>query len=72
MSRAINLDVTQADVTVMCARHNVPISAIEGLQDGGTRVVLMNADDTAVIARAFKSNIIAGAVRRISVFSRPR
>jgi hypothetical protein len=72
MSRAINLNVAQADVVSMCARHNVAISAIERLFDGGTRVVLTNADDTATIARAFKSSIIAGPARRISAFTRQR
>jgi hypothetical protein len=69
MSRAINLDVPQADVTAMCTRHNLTISAIEPLQDGGTRVVLTNMDAAAVIARVFEAKIITGAVRRIA-FSR--
>ena len=72
MSRAINIDVSQADVIAMCERHSITISAIEDLLDGGTRVVLMNSHDTAVIARAFKSSVIAGVVRRVSPFSRQR
>lgn len=72
MSRAINLNVSQADVTAMCDRHKVTISAIEGLPDGGTRVVLMNMGDTATIANAFKNKIIDGTVRRTSAFGRGR
>ena len=72
MSRAINLNVTEAEVTAMCARHNVAISAIEGLQGGGTRVVLNNIDDTAVIAKAFRSSIIAGTVTRVPLRSNRR
>jgi hypothetical protein len=53
----------------MCLRHGVTISAIEQLPDGGTRVVLMNIEDTATIADAFKAKIIEGAVRRTSPFA---
>jgi diketogulonate reductase-like aldo/keto reductase len=72
MSRAINVKATQTEVTAMCARHKIQISAIEPLLDGGTRVVLMNTDDTAIIARAFKSNIISGVSRRVPLYSRQR
>ena len=72
MSRAINLNVPLAEVTALCGRHNVPISAIERLLDGGTRVVLMNAEDTAIVARAFESKIISNSARRVPVFSRRR
>jgi len=70
MSRAINLNVSESDVTAMCARHKVVISAIESLQSGGTRVVLNNVDDTAVIAKAFRAHILTGAVSRIPYRSR--
>jgi hypothetical protein len=70
MSRAINLSVTQVEVTAMCTRHKVAISAIEALPDGGTRVVLNTADDTAVIAKAFRSSILTGTVTRVPFMSR--
>lgn len=70
MSRAINLAIGESEVTAMCWRHNIGISAIEQLPNGGTRVVLMNADDTAVSARAFKSSIIQGAVERSAFAAR--
>lgn len=72
MSRALNLSVSPADVTAMCARRDVTISAIEALPDGGTRVVLMSADATAVIAGAFKTKIIQGDVRRTPLVTRRR
>ena len=70
MSRAINLSASPADVKAMCTRHSVTISAIEALPDGGTRVVLMNSDATAIIADAFKSKILKGEVRRTPLVSR--
>ena len=72
MSRALNLSVSAADVTGMCARHSVTISAIEALPDGGTRVVLMNAGDTAIIAKAFKPKILPADVRRTPLVTRRR
>lgn len=64
MSRALNVAVDKADVMESCAKRGITISAIEALLSGGTRVVLMNADDAAVIARLYKSKIIPGAVTR--------
>jgi hypothetical protein len=70
MSRAINLSVTQAEVAAMCTRHKIAISAIEALPSGGTRVVLNTADDTSVIAKAFRTSIITGPVARTAFMSR--
>lgn len=65
MSRAINVEATQAEVLDMCAKHKAEISAIESLVSGGTRVVLKNGDDAAVIARAYGAKVLTGPVRRI-------
>lgn len=67
MSRALNIDVTQDHVIATCAKWKVPISAIEPLPSGGTRVVMNNADDTATIAKAYRAKIIAGAVMRTPI-----
>ena len=65
VSRAININATQDHVRATCAKRKIPISAIEALQSGGTRVVLNNADDTAIVAKAYRSKVIAGEVRRM-------
>lgn len=65
MSRAININATQDHVIATCAKRNVPISAIEVLQSGGTRVVTNNTDDTATLAKAYGSKVILGAVTRM-------
>lgn len=70
MSRALNLDATLAHVTDMCAKHAAAISVIEPLQSGGTRVVLLNAHDAAVISRAYGAKVLTGAVERMPI--RPR
>lgn len=64
MSRAINVRATTDHVIATCAKRKVPISAIEALHSGGTRVVMQNADDAALIVRAYGSKVITGAVTR--------
>ena len=64
MSRAINIDALQGDVLDMCAKHNAEISAIETLHSGGTRVVLKNGDDAAILVKAYGAKVLTGAVRR--------
>lgn len=64
-SRAINVKTLRPEVEALCAKHKATISAIEALPRGaGTRVVLMNGDDAAVMRRAFGKNVIEGKVER--------
>ena len=65
MSRAINVSAAEADVRDMCAKHKASITAIEPLRSGGTRVVLKNTVDALVIAKAYGSKVIRGAVVRM-------
>lgn len=64
MSRAIYIDAPTDHVAATCAGRNVPISAIEALPSGGTRVVMNNSSDTALIAKAYGSKVITGNVTR--------
>lgn len=64
MSRAMNINAKQSDVIETCARLKTPISAIEPLLSGGTRVVMMNGDDAEIVRKAFKSKLLDGAVTR--------
>jgi hypothetical protein len=64
MSRAININAPHDQVIAACAKRKVPISAIETLHSGGTRVVMNNADDTAIMVKAFGSKVIRGPVTR--------
>ena len=64
MSRAVNIDATVAQVIAKSAEHNAAISAIEPLVPRGTRVVFMNVDDAAMIARVYGSRVITGPVKR--------
>jgi len=64
MSRAMNVNIDQAEVIARCAKHNAAISAIEPLLSGGTRVVFVNTDGAAVMRAAFGSKVIDGVVSR--------
>lgn len=64
MSRAINVNATEAHVIATCAKRKLPISAIEALRSGGTRVVMNNSVDTAAVAKAYGTKVIAGPVQR--------
>ncbi len=65
MSRALNVDATVDQVIAMSAKHNAAISAIEPLVPSGTRVVFVTIEDVAVIAKAYGSHILTGAVVRL-------
>lgn len=64
MSRAINLSLTREEVVAAAIRHNAAISSIMPLHPRGTRVVLLNAGEAAVLRRALKAQIIDGIVVR--------
>lgn len=64
MSRALNINAPQAHVLATCAKRDLTISAIETLRSGGTRVVMNNAVDMALIAKAYGSKVITGNVER--------
>lgn len=65
MSRALNINSTEADITAACQAAGIGISTIERLVSGGTRVVLNNAFDAAVIAKTFKAKLLQGPVTRL-------
>lgn len=64
MSRALNINATEADITAACETAGIAISTIERLVSGGTRVVFNNAVDTASMARAYKTKLMTGPVTR--------
>lgn len=64
MSRAININASEADIQATCERLGIGISMCERLLSGGTRVVLNNVQDTATIAKAYKTMLLTGPVTR--------
>jgi hypothetical protein len=64
MSRSLNLDAPQEHILGTCAKHGVIITQIETLVSGGTRVVLKTGDGAAIVARAYRKQVIDGPIRR--------
>jgi hypothetical protein len=64
MSRAINIDATEADITAACKSAGITISTIEKLTSGGTRVVFNNSVDAASMTKAYKAKLLTGPVTR--------
>lgn len=64
MSRAINVKATEANVRALCLKHKAPISAIETLASGGTRVVLTSGDAAATMVQVFGRKVMSGTVER--------
>jgi hypothetical protein len=64
MSRAINIDAPQAHIQAACAKRKLAISTIETLRSGGTRVVMNNAADAALVSGLYGRKVISGEVRR--------
>jgi len=58
MSRALNIDAPHDHVKASCDSKNAPISSIETLPGGCTRVVLCSADDAAIIKRLYGTKIL--------------
>lgn len=64
MSRAINVNATEAEVLKTCASNGVTISVIGSLASGGTWVVLTNATSMQVMWTAFGRKVLTGNLRR--------
>lgn len=68
MSRAININETEASITETCKQLSITISAIEPLLSGGTRVVCASSDGALALRRKLKSKLLDGPVRRSPLF----
>jgi hypothetical protein len=68
MSRAINLNLTEAEVNSRCADAGVAISAIEPLPSGGTRLVCTTVEGADIMRRKSKAVILGGHPKRSPFF----
>ncbi|MEO5774353.1 MAG: hypothetical protein ABIQ32_09590 [Sphingomicrobium sp.] len=64
MSRALFVNLPEADVIASCKAANVGISAIERLPQGGVRLVCMSSDGAGAMTRKLKSKLITAEVTR--------
>ena len=64
MSRALLVNLDEAQVTAKCAAENVGISVIERIPAGGVRLVCKSSDGAGTMTRVFKNHLIKGEVVR--------
>jgi hypothetical protein len=69
MSRAVIVAATGQAVSDLCEKHSIPISTIEPLPAGGTRVVLNNSIDAKKVRDSFKGKVIEGPVTRSPLYA---
>lgn len=69
MSRVVLVEASGQIVSDHCAKHAIPISTIEPLPAGGTRVVLNNSIDAHKIRQGFKGKLIEGQVARSPLYA---
>ena len=64
MSRAMNLSVTEAEVSAICTDLGISTTAIEALLPSGTRVVCRTSEGSLALRTKMRTKIIDGPVRR--------
>ena len=64
MSRAMFVNLTEAQVTASCKAENVEISAIERIPQGGVRLVCNSSEGAGIMTRKFKGKLITSDVTR--------
>lgn len=68
MSRAINLDLTEAAVRQACEDVDVQISVIELLEPSGVRLVCASTNGAATVRHKLRANVIDGPIKRSRIF----
>jgi len=68
MSRAINLDLTEAAVRQACDEADVQISVIESLEPSGIRLVCSSANGAAALRHKLRAKVIEGPIKRSRIF----
>jgi hypothetical protein len=56
--------MSESEVLAQCVAAKVGVSAIEGLVDGGVRLVCMSGHGAELIRKKLKSHVIQGHVTR--------
>ena len=64
MTRVVLLNLDEGVVTIRCMSENVPVSTIESLPAGGTRLVTASSEGAERIRRLLTKYLIVGDVKR--------
>lgn len=65
MSRAMNLTMSQREVTDLCKTLGVATTSVETLIPSGTRVVCQTSEGSAVLRKKVRTAVIEGAITRM-------
>ncbi|MEY4238686.1 MAG: hypothetical protein RL339_1287 [Pseudomonadota bacterium] len=71
MSRAMNLSLSEAEVTTACEKANIRISAIEPLPQAGTHVVCRTIEGADELRAKLGKHLIEGKVKRFAFYRMP-
>jgi len=64
----MNVTLTEAEVTALCQRASVEISAMEPLPSGGCHLVTVTGEGADIMRRKLHKHLIAGRVPRFAFF----
>lgn len=68
MSRAIDFKISEVELKRRCALDDVKISVLEGLPQGGTRLVCVTPDGAALMRRRYAKDIFDKPQKRNPFF----
>ncbi len=71
MSRALNVNATESEVSAICVTLGVSTTAMEMLIPSGTRVVCQTSEGALTLRKKLKGKIIDGAIVRSPRFIAP-
>ena len=71
MSRAMNLALSESEVTTLCTAAGISVSAIEPLPSGGTHLVCTTGAGADEIRLRLAGHLIEGAVTRYRFYRPP-
>lgn len=67
----MNISLPQAEVTALCDKAGVSVSAIETLPSGGTHLVTTTGDGAEEMRKRFAKHLIEGRVKRFAFIQPP-
>ncbi len=68
MSRAMNVALSEPEVTALCTRWGVSISAMEPLPNGGCHLVTMTGEGAVKMRQKLKKHLILERVTRLQFY----
>jgi hypothetical protein len=71
MSRALNVNATEAEIVTICTANGISTTAMEMLIPSGTRVVCQSSEGAVVLRKKMKTRLIDGPIVRSPRFVAP-